>query len=348
MDTLRRSLSRWKRYHIKVHLADEDLMMPLTVRPRDTVMDLRALLVREGITSWKKTFYYNSRQLEEHETLKEANIQNGSVLLLVSNKSAVAALLQSRKSWFGCCPSNDASHPMGKSRRKPPRKSHRTSIKRGKTNWIYLRCGRAQGAALKVCAARWRSLHPHSAALCLGLFNSGILLLMEHHRHWNIQSTAVCLLLLPGAAARPSQQLLLLLLLLLSRRQAQAGDLQQQLCSRQAAQAGARLSGSSVLLLHLGHACIKWFSLQGHQPGKLSSLNLLFKVPSALYPEGMEEQMQLVKSGFNSPTSFHFLPCLLINESALAALGIPQGFPPPGEFSTVAELPGSQQAVSVL
>ncbi|XP_027764312.1 uncharacterized protein LOC114070891 [Empidonax traillii] len=86
MDTLRRSLSRWKRYHIKVHLADEDLMMPLTVRPRDTVMDLRALLVREGVTSWKKTFYYNSRQLEEHETLKEANIQNGSVLLLVSNK----------------------------------------------------------------------------------------------------------------------------------------------------------------------------------------------------------------------------------------------------------------------
>ncbi|XP_042650192.1 ubiquitin domain-containing protein TINCR-like [Tyto alba] len=86
MDTLRRSLSRWKRYHIKVHLADEDLMMPLTVKPRDTVMDLRAHLVREGVTSWKKTFYYNSRQLEEHETLKEANIQNGSVLLLVSNK----------------------------------------------------------------------------------------------------------------------------------------------------------------------------------------------------------------------------------------------------------------------
>uniref|UniRef100_A0A8B9SSY3 TINCR ubiquitin domain containing n=1 Tax=Anas platyrhynchos TaxID=8839 RepID=A0A8B9SSY3_ANAPL len=72
-DGMRRSLSRWKRYHIKVHLADEDLMMPLTVRPRDTVMDLRAHLVREGVTSWKKTFYYNSRQLEEHETLKEAN-----------------------------------------------------------------------------------------------------------------------------------------------------------------------------------------------------------------------------------------------------------------------------------
>ncbi|CAM9731263.1 unnamed protein product [Bubo scandiacus] len=93
MDTLRRSLSRWKRYHIKVHLADEDLMMPLTVKPRDTVMDLRAHLVREGVTSWKKTFYYNSRQLEEHETLKEANIQNGSVLLLVSNKSAPSICL---------------------------------------------------------------------------------------------------------------------------------------------------------------------------------------------------------------------------------------------------------------
>ncbi|PKU33303.1 e3 ubiquitin-protein ligase rnf13-like [Limosa lapponica baueri] len=98
MDTLRRSLSRWKRYHIKVHLADEDLMMPLTVKPRDTVMDLRAHLVREGVTSWKKTFYYNSRQLEEHETLKEANIQNGSVLLLVSNKrtgrAGLVAVLQ--------------------------------------------------------------------------------------------------------------------------------------------------------------------------------------------------------------------------------------------------------------
>lgn len=36
--------------------------------------------------------------------------------------------------------------------------------------------------------------------------------------------------------------------------------------------------------------------------------------------------MQLVKSGFNSPASFNFLPCLLINESALAALGIPWFF----------------------
>lgn len=57
-----------------------------------------------------------------------------------------------------------------------------------------------------------------------------------------------------------------------------------------------------------------------------SALNLLFKVTSVLYPEGMEEQMQSVKSGFNSPASFNFLPCLLINESALLALGIQKFF----------------------
>uniref|UniRef100_A0A8D0H0S6 TINCR ubiquitin domain containing n=1 Tax=Sphenodon punctatus TaxID=8508 RepID=A0A8D0H0S6_SPHPU len=86
METLRRSLSRWKRYHIKVHLDEDDILLPLTVKPTDTVMDLRAHLVREGITSWKKTFYYNARQLGEHETIKEAKIQNGSVLLLISDK----------------------------------------------------------------------------------------------------------------------------------------------------------------------------------------------------------------------------------------------------------------------
>lgn len=56
------------------------------------------------------------------------------------------------------------------------------------------------------------------------------------------------------------------------------------------------------------------------------ALNLLFKVTSVLHPEGMEEQMQPVKSGFNSPASFNFLPCLLINESALAALGMQRFF----------------------
>lgn len=57
-----------------------------------------------------------------------------------------------------------------------------------------------------------------------------------------------------------------------------------------------------------------------------SALNLLFKVTLVLYPEGAEEQMQPVKSGFNSPASFNFLPCLLINDSALAALGIRRFF----------------------
>lgn len=71
-----------------------------------------------------------------------------------------------------------------------------------------------------------------------------------------------------------------------------------------------------------------------------STLNLLFEVTSVLYPEGMEEQMQPVKSGFNSPASFNFLPCLLINESALAALGI-QRFSHIQETSHLQEISGS-------
>lgn len=72
-----------------------------------------------------------------------------------------------------------------------------------------------------------------------------------------------------------------------------------------------------------------------------SALNLLFKVTSVLYPEGTKEQMQPVKSGFNSPASFNFLPCLLINDSALAALGI-QSFLHTAEFSAAPALPSSQ------
>ncbi|XP_062815696.1 TINCR ubiquitin domain containing [Anolis carolinensis] len=86
METLRRGLSRWKRYRIKVHLAEEDLLLPLTVRPTDTVMDLRALLVRQGVTSWKKAFHYNARLLGEDETIKEAKIQDGSVVLLIADQ----------------------------------------------------------------------------------------------------------------------------------------------------------------------------------------------------------------------------------------------------------------------
>ena len=85
MEELRRGLSRWKRYHIKVHLADEALLLPLTVRPRDTLSDLRAQLVGQGVSSWRRTFYYNSRPLPDHQTVREARLQDGSVLLLLSD-----------------------------------------------------------------------------------------------------------------------------------------------------------------------------------------------------------------------------------------------------------------------
>ncbi|XP_046299953.1 TINCR ubiquitin domain containing [Marmota monax] len=85
MEGLRRGLWRWKRYHIKVHLADEALLLPLTVRPRDTLSDLRAQLVGQGVGSWKRTFYYNARPLRDHQTVREARLQDGAVLLLVSD-----------------------------------------------------------------------------------------------------------------------------------------------------------------------------------------------------------------------------------------------------------------------
>ncbi|XP_053437698.1 TINCR ubiquitin domain containing isoform X3 [Nycticebus coucang] len=69
MEGLRRGLSRWKRYHIKVHLADEALLLPLTVRPWDTLSDLRAQLVGRGVSSWKRAFYYNARRLDDHQTI---------------------------------------------------------------------------------------------------------------------------------------------------------------------------------------------------------------------------------------------------------------------------------------
>ncbi|XP_045445098.1 ubiquitin domain-containing protein TINCR-like isoform X1 [Pipistrellus kuhlii] len=90
MEGLRRGLSRWKRYHIKVHLADEALLLPLTVRPRDTLSDLRAQLVGQGVSSWKRTFYYNARPLDDHQTVRDVRLQDGSVLLLVSDPSTPA------------------------------------------------------------------------------------------------------------------------------------------------------------------------------------------------------------------------------------------------------------------
>lgn len=89
------------------------------------------------------------------------------------------------------------------------------------------------------------------------------------------------------------------------------------------------------------------FQFTGPSTRQLSSLNLLFKVTSVLYPEGMEEQMQLVKSGFNSPASFNFLPCLLINESALEALGIPWFFHIQENSTQWLNSQGLEQAVSL-
>ncbi|XP_044609128.1 TINCR ubiquitin domain containing [Equus asinus] len=83
MAGLRRGLWRWKRFHIKVHLADEALLLPLTVRPRDTLSDLRAQLVGRGVCSWRRAFYYNARRLDDHQTVHDARLQDGAVLLLV-------------------------------------------------------------------------------------------------------------------------------------------------------------------------------------------------------------------------------------------------------------------------
>ncbi|XP_074059999.1 TINCR ubiquitin domain containing isoform X2 [Macrotis lagotis] len=99
METLRRSLSRWKRYRIQVHVSEEDLLLPLTVRPVDTVSDLRAQLVRQGVSSWKKAFYYNARRLGEQDTLREVNVQNGSVLLLVSDAREQQTALKTMIEW---------------------------------------------------------------------------------------------------------------------------------------------------------------------------------------------------------------------------------------------------------
>lgn len=54
-------LSRWKRYHIKVHLADEALLLPLT-SGRGTRSQRPARPARgPGSELRKRTFYYNAR-----------------------------------------------------------------------------------------------------------------------------------------------------------------------------------------------------------------------------------------------------------------------------------------------
>lgn len=144
----------------------------------------------------------------------------------------------------------------------------------------------------------------------------------------------------------------LLFLSLMSRRQAQAGP------SPPAAvfQQGRSGWGMSQWLLRASPLPKLWMhlvpQLTGPSVWQLSwALNLLFKVTSVLYPEGTEEQMQSVKSGFNSPASFNFLPCLLINESALVALGIQKFFHIQENsmwWLFQLSVPGLQQAVSCL
>ncbi|XP_053319838.1 TINCR ubiquitin domain containing [Spea bombifrons] len=82
MDKLRRLSFHWVRYEIIVHLPEDRQMFPVTVRPTETIKDLRVHLVKQGVTSWKKHFYYNGRQLGEYEIIKDVNIKNGSVILL--------------------------------------------------------------------------------------------------------------------------------------------------------------------------------------------------------------------------------------------------------------------------
>ncbi|XP_042552962.1 ubiquitin domain-containing protein TINCR-like [Dipodomys spectabilis] len=88
MDGLRRW--RWRRLRIAVHLADEALLLPLAVRPGDTVSDVRARLVRRGVGSWGRTFYYNAHALRDHQTLRDARLPDGAVLLLARGPPASA------------------------------------------------------------------------------------------------------------------------------------------------------------------------------------------------------------------------------------------------------------------
>ncbi|XP_078525607.1 TINCR ubiquitin domain containing [Lissotriton helveticus] len=84
MDKLRRLSAHWVKYEILVHFPEDGRMLPVSVKPTDTMKDLRVHLVKLGVTSWKKHFFYNGVQLGEHETVKSVNIKDGSVILLVS------------------------------------------------------------------------------------------------------------------------------------------------------------------------------------------------------------------------------------------------------------------------
>nr|XP_006110573.1 uncharacterized protein LOC102458225 isoform X1 [Pelodiscus sinensis] len=177
METLRRSLSRWKRYHIKVHLADEDLLMPLTVKPTDTVMDLRAHLVREGVTSWKKTFYYNSRQLGEQETIREAKIQNGSVLLLVSHESCSLSSEQEEPVW--CHPSKDGlDHWRGETHPETLKGVNKAKDR----SWRVCTLQSAFHAGIVMGCRCWADCAVHHGCLCWIVFVTRVGQLLRHHQ----------------------------------------------------------------------------------------------------------------------------------------------------------------------
>lgn len=179
--------------------------------------------------------------------------------------------------------------------------------------------------------ARWRHLQLHMLhhgwnIFLLGVCIFGILLLMGHHRQ---DYQKHCCLLLhsppPWSCSQASPA-------------APSLELHEQMTSpgRPSPPAAVLQQGSSSWGMFQQLFCASpvpksWMhqvlQFAGPSAWQLSwALNLLFKVTSVLHPEGMEEQMQPVKSGFNSPASFNFLPCLLINESALAALGMQRFF----------------------
>lgn len=83
MEKLRRLSLHWVKFEILVHLPEDSQMVSVMVRPGNTIKDIRVDLVKQGITSWKKCFSYNGRELGEHETIKDLNIKSGAVLLLV-------------------------------------------------------------------------------------------------------------------------------------------------------------------------------------------------------------------------------------------------------------------------
>ncbi|XP_071982649.1 TINCR ubiquitin domain containing [Engystomops pustulosus] len=86
MEKLRRLSLNWVKFEILVHVPEESQMFSVTVRPTDTIKDLRVKLVKQGISSWKKHFSYNGRELGEYETIIDLNIKRGAVILL--NKSS--------------------------------------------------------------------------------------------------------------------------------------------------------------------------------------------------------------------------------------------------------------------